>query len=239
MTGALTVDGLTVVYGGVRPLDDVSLVFDTDVCGLVGPNGAGKTTFFNALSGFAAPAAGSLTFDGTDLLAMNAAKRARWGLRRTFQQEQVIQGLSAWDNVRLTAEHTGGGRGDVDQAIEFVGLDDVDRPGSALSMLERRLVEIAKTVCGSPQLVLLDEPGAGLDQGETERLIGLIRQIPGEYGALVILVDHDMDLVSTVCGTTAVLDFGRVIALGATSEVLASPEVRRAYLGTADVEEAS
>ncbi|MEO8261904.1 MAG: ATP-binding cassette domain-containing protein [Pseudolysinimonas sp.] len=237
MTGALTVEGLTVVYGGVKPLDDVSLVFDRDVCGLVGPNGAGKTTFFNVLSGFAVPAAGSLRFDGDDLLAMNAAKRARWGLRRTFQQEQVIQGLSAWDNVRLTAEHTGGGRSAVERAIDFVGLDGVDRPGSELSMLERRLVEIAKTVVGATKLVLLDEPGAGLDQGETERLIELIRQIPGEFGALVILVDHDMDLVSTVCGTTAVLDFGRVIAIGTTADVLASPEVKRAYLGTADLEE--
>ena len=239
MTGTLVAEGLTVVYGGVKPLDDVTLTFERDVCGLVGPNGAGKTTFFNALSGFAEPAAGTLMFDGEDLLAMNAAKRARWGLRRTFQQEQVIHGLSAWDNVRLTAEHTGGRRSVVDQAIDFVGLDDLDRPGSELSMLERRLVEIAKTVVGSPKLVLLDEPGAGLDQGETERLVGLIRRIPGEYGALVILVDHDMDLVSTVCSTTAVLDFGRVIALGSTAEVLASPEVRRAYLGTADVEEAS
>ncbi|MEQ1735000.1 MAG: ATP-binding cassette domain-containing protein [Rhodoglobus sp.] len=239
MTGTLTVEGLTVVYGGVKPLDDVSLTFDRDVCGLIGPNGAGKTTFFNVLSGFAVPTAGALTFDGDDLLAMNAAKRARWGMRRTFQQEQVIHGLSAWDNVRLTAEHTGGRRSAVDDAIAFVELEGLDRPGSELSMLERRLVEIAKTVVGSPKLVLLDEPGAGLDQAETERLIGLIRRIPGEFGALVILVDHDMDLVSTVCGTTAVLDFGRVIGIGATAEVLASAAVRSAYLGTADVEESA
>lgn len=239
MTGTLTVQNLSVVYGGVKPLDDVSLTFERDVCGLVGPNGAGKTTFFNVLSGFAEAASGTLDFDGDDLLAMNAAKRARWGLRRTFQQEQVIQSLSAWDNIRLTAEHTGGGRPAVEDAVGFVGLEGVDRPGSALSMLERRLVEIAKTVCGSPKLVLLDEPGAGLDQSETERLIGLIRRIPGEFGALVILVDHDMDLVSTVCGTTAVLDFGRVIGVGTTAKVLASPEVRKAYLGTADVEAGS
>ena len=236
MTGSLVADGLTVVYGGVKPLDDVSLTFDRDVCGLVGPNGAGKTTFFNALSGFAQPSAGSLAFDGEDILAMNAAKRARWGLRRTFQQEQVIHGLSGWDNVRLAAEHTGGGRAAVERAIDFVGLDGVDRAGSQLSMLERRLVEIAKTVVGSPKLVLLDEPGAGLDQSETERLISLIRQIPNEFGALVILVDHDMDLVSTVCGTTAVLDFGHVIAIGVTATVLAFANVRKAYLGTADME---
>jgi branched-chain amino acid transport system ATP-binding protein len=239
MTGTLTVEELTVVYGGVKPLDDVSLTFDRDVCGLIGPNGAGKTTFFNVLSGFAVPVAGTLTFDGDDLLAMNAAKRARWGMRRTFQQEQVIHGLSAWDNVRLTAEHTGGRRSAVDDAIAFVELEALDRPGSELSMLERRLVEIAKTVVGTPKLVLLDEPGAGLDQAETERLIGLIRRIPSEFGALVILVDHDMDLVSTVCGTTAVLDFGRVISVGDTAQVLASAAVRSAYLGTADVEESA
>ncbi|HWH25064.1 MAG TPA: ATP-binding cassette domain-containing protein [Pseudolysinimonas sp.] len=238
MTSTLEVTGLSVVYGGVKPLRDVSLTFDRDVCGLVGPNGAGKTTFFNVLSGFAAAATGSVTFDGEDLLAMSSAKRARWGLRRTFQQEQVIQGLSAWDNIRLTAEHTRGGRAGVERAVDFVGLTDLNRTGSALSMLERRLVEIAKTVCGDPRIVLLDEPAAGLDAGETERLSALMRRIPEEFGALVVLVDHDMDLVSTVCGTTAVLDFGQLIALGPTAEVLTSSEVRKAYLGTADVEEA-
>jgi branched-chain amino acid transport system ATP-binding protein len=237
MSGALVAEGLTVQYGGVKPLDDVSLTFESGVCGLIGPNGAGKTTFFNALSGFAVPAVGSLSMGRTDLLAMNPAKRARWGLRRTFQQEQVIHTLSAWDNIRLSSEHTGGGRSAVERAVEFVGIEGLDRPGSALSMLERRLVEIAKAVCGEPQLILLDEPGAGLDAGETERLIDLIRRIPREFGALVILVDHDMDLVSTVCGTTAVLDFGRVIAMGVTAEVLASAEVRRAYLGTVELEE--
>lgn len=237
MSGALQVAGLTVQYGGVKPLDDVALTFESDVCGLIGPNGAGKTTFFNALSGFAAPSRGSLTMAGTDLLAMNPAKRARWGLRRTFQQEQVIHSLSAWDNIVLASEHTGGGRAEVERAVDFVGLDGLDRPGSVLSMLERRLVEMAKTVCGEPRLILLDEPAAGLDAGETARLTALIRRIPGQFGALVVLVDHDMDLVSTVCGTTAVLDFGHVIAVGATAEVLASTEVRRAYLGTVELEE--
>jgi ABC-type branched-subunit amino acid transport system ATPase component len=220
-------------------LNRVSLVFERGVCGLVGPNGAGKTTFFNVLSGFAVPATGSVEFDGQNLLTMNAAKRARWGLRRTFQQEQVIHTLSAWDNIRLAAEHTGARRGEIEAAVDFVGLERVDRVGSELSMLERRLVEIAKAVCGDPKLVLLDEPGAGLDATETERLIALISRIPDDFGAMVVLVDHDMDLVSTVCGTTAVLDFGEVIAIGATAEVLASREVRKAYLGTADVEGAA
>ncbi len=233
----LAVEDITVTYGGVKPLNGVSLRFDGGVCGLVGPNGAGKTTLFNVLSGFATPSAGSVRFAGIDLLAMSPAKRARWGLRRTFQQEQVIHDLSAWDNVLLAAEQTHGNRADVQAAVEFVGLEGLDRPGSALSMLERRLVELAKCVTGSPKLVVLDEPAAGLDASETERLTALIQRIPGAFGVLVILVDHDMDLVSTVCGTTAVLDFGKLVALGPTAQVLASPEVRKAYLGTADIEE--
>jgi ABC-type branched-subunit amino acid transport system ATPase component len=236
-TPSLLVDDISVTYGGVKPLDGVSLSFDTGVCGLVGPNGAGKTTFFNVLSGFASPSSGSVRFDGVDLLAMNPARRARWGLRRTFQQEQVIHDLSAWDNVLLAAEQTGGGRAEVQAALDFVGLDGLDRPGSSLSMLERRLVEFAKCVSGSPRLVVLDEPAAGLDAAETEQLTALIQRIPESFDVLVVLIDHDMDLVSTVCGTTAVLDFGKLIALGPTTAVLASPEVRKAYLGTADVEE--
>ncbi len=236
MTGVLEVSDLSIVYGGVKPLNNVSVTFERGFCGLIGPNGAGKTTFFNALSGFATPANGTIVFDGVDLVRMNAAKRARWGLRRTFQQEQVIHSVSARTNILLTAEHTSGGRRAVDRALEFVGLADSDRLGSTLTMLERRLVEIAKTVCGDPRLVLLDEPAAGLDAAETQQLTEIMRRIPEEFGALVVLVDHDMELVSTVCGTTAVLDFGQLIALGATAEVLASPEVRRAYLGTADVE---
>ncbi|MCS5498348.1 ATP-binding cassette domain-containing protein [Cnuibacter physcomitrellae] len=235
----LIVDDITVTYGGVKPLSGVSLSFDDGVCGLVGPNGAGKTTFFNVLSGFATPTSGTVRCGEVDLLAMDPAKRARWGLRRTFQQEQVIHDLSAWDNVLLTAEQTGGGRAEVEAAVEFVGLERLDRPGSALSMLERRLVEFAKCVSGAPRLVVLDEPAAGLDAAETARLTQLIQRIPGAFDVLVVLVDHDMDLVSTVCGTTAVLDFGRLIAHGPTADVLASPEVRKAYLGTADVEEES
>lgn len=236
---ALVVTDLSVTYGGVKPLDGVSLQFDRGVCGLVGPNGAGKTTFFNVLSGFAVPSSGSVQYAGVDLLSMNPAKRARWGLRRTFQQEQVIHDLTAWDNVLLAAEQTGGGRSTVQEALDFVGLGDVGRRGSTLSMLDRRLVEFAKCVSGAPRLIVLDEPAAGLDASETERLTALIQRIPETFDVLVVLVDHDMDLVGTVCGTTAVLDFGKLIALGPTAEVLASREVRKAYLGTADVEEQS
>ncbi|UPO76414.1 MULTISPECIES: ABC transporter ATP-binding protein [Arthrobacter] len=232
----LIVEGLTVQFGGVKPLNDVSLEFVSGVCGLIGPNGAGKTTFFNVLSGFAAPVSGRVRAGGVDLLGLSAYKRAKWGLRRTFQQEQVIHTLSGWENILVASEHTGSDRESVEKAIRFTGLTGLARPGSELTMMERRLVEMAKAVCGSPRIVVLDEPAAGLDVAETQYLTDLIARIPEEFGALVVLVDHDMDLVSTVCSTTAVLDFGKRIALGPTLEVLASAEVKRAYLGTADVE---
>jgi len=237
-SAGLVVQDVVVRYGGVRPLDGVSLEFAGGVCGIVGPNGAGKTTFFNVLSGFARVAEGAVRFDGIDLLAMSPARRARWGLRRTFQQEQVIQELSGEDNVLLTAEHTGAGRDDVRTALDFVGLERPHRAGSRLTMLERRLVEFAKAIVGTPRIVLLDEPAAGLSSAETQRLATLITAMPDTFGVLVVLVDHDMDLVSAVCRSVAVLDFGKRIALGPTAEVLASEQVKRAYLGTADVEQA-
>ncbi|QAY63719.1 ATP-binding cassette domain-containing protein [Xylanimonas allomyrinae] len=227
----LTLSGITVRYGGVTPLDDVSMTFESGVCGIIGPNGAGKTTTFNVLSGFALPAAGTVDLDGDDLLAVAPHRRARWGLRRSFQQVQVVRTLTARENVLLAAEHSGAGATDVDRALDYVGLTRVHRHGSELTQFERRLVDLATCVVGSPRLVLLDEPAAGLDPGESDQLLGLITQIPAQVGALVLLVDHDMDLVRAACANVVVLDFGKRIAAGPTLEVLASPPVRKAYLG--------
>jgi ABC-type branched-subunit amino acid transport system ATPase component len=231
----LAVHELTVSFGGVKPLDGVSFELAAGVCGVVGPNGAGKTTLFNALSGFIKPSAGTASADATEILKLAPHARARWGLRRTFQQDQVVLSLSALDNVRVAADELGSGAKDALEAMSFVGLDAPHRRGEQLSMLERRLVEIAKTVVGRPRIVLFDEPGAGLADEETERLAALIRQIPERFDAQVILVDHDMELVSAVCGTTVVLDFGHVIALGRTAEVLEDNNVKRAYLGTEEL----
>jgi branched-chain amino acid transport system ATP-binding protein len=226
---------VTVSFGGVKPLDGVSFELPSGVCGLVGPNGAGKTTFFNVVSGFVRPSRGTIEVDGISVLGMAPHRRSRWGLRRTFQQEQVVHALSAYNNVRVTADEVGADDAQVRDALAFVGLRSVDRAGKELSMLERRLVELARSIVGQPRMVLLDEPGAGLAEEETERLVRLIRQVPERFDAQVILVDHDMELVSAVCSTTAVLDFGRVIALGPTAEVLADEHVKRAYLGTEEV----
>jgi branched-chain amino acid transport system ATP-binding protein len=233
----IEVDNLTVRFAGVTPIDDMSVVFPGGTCGLIGPNGAGKTTFFNVLSGFVRPAKGAIRGFGEDLLAMADFRRARWGLRRTFQTEQAIEKLSVYDNVALIHEHSkrprSSRRSDVLDAIEFVGL--TAPPGSKVGRLgagARRLVEVARAVVGRPRVVLLDEPAAGLPDEETDHLGTVIRKIPGHFGALVILVDHDMSLVSACCETTAVLDFGELIASGPTAEVLRNEHVIRAYLGT-------
>jgi branched-chain amino acid transport system ATP-binding protein len=233
----IEIDDLTVRFGGVTPLDGMSVTFETGTCGLIGPNGAGKTTFFNVLSGFVAPVTGRVVSDGDDLLAMPHYKRARWGLRRTFQTEMAIEQLSVFDNVAMIHEHSGAKRAsrrsDVLAAIEFVGLEASPRARvSGLGAHERRLVEVARAVVGSPRVVLLDEPGAGLPDEDTEQLGVVIQKIPERFGALVILVDHDMSLVSACCETTAVLDFGKLIAAGPTREVLRNDHVMRAYLGT-------
>ena len=237
----MEIAGLTVRFGGVTPLDGMTVTFDSGTCGLIGPNGAGKTTFFNVLSGFARPVSGNVRAFGDDLLAMPHYKRARWGLRRTFQTEQAIEELSVADNVALAHEHSRQGsrvsrRADVRSALTFVGLEvPPNVKVETLGARDRRLVEIARAVVGRPRVVLLDEPAAGLPDEETEHLGRVIRGIPEHTGALVVLVDHDMSLVSACCETTAVLDFGKLIAAGPTAEVLRDADVMRAYLGTEPV----
>jgi branched-chain amino acid transport system ATP-binding protein len=233
----IAVDGLTVRFGGVVPIDEMTVTFPGGTCGLIGPNGAGKTTFFNVLSGFVRPASGSVTAFDRDLLRMADYRRARWGLRRTFQTEQAIEQLSVYENVAMIHEHSKAERSSrrqaVTDAIAFVGLGaGPDTKVGTLSARDRRLVEIARAVVGEPRIILLDEPAAGLPDTETRHLADVIRRIPEHTGALTILVDHDMSLVSHCCETTAVLDFGKLIAFGPTEHVLRDETVVGAYLGT-------
>lgn len=232
----IEVRGLTVRFGGVTPLSDVDLTMTSGVSGLIGPNGAGKTTLFNVLSGFVTPTSGRVTAFDVDLLSLPHYQRVRWGLRRTFQTEQAIHEMTVYENVLLVHEHSRAPaarrRDDVLTAVDFVGLAAHlnDRVG-ALGVAERRLVELARAVVGTPRLVLLDEPAAGLPASETEHLGSLITEIPERTGALTILVDHDMTLVGATCAEVAVLDFGRLLAAGPTADVLADRAVVAAYLG--------
>src|SRR5512146_2147949 len=177
----------------------MSVTFAEGTCGLIGPNGAGKTTFFNVLSGFVRPAAGTVTAFGENLLKMADFRRARWGLRRTFQTEMAIERLSIYDNVAMIHEHSGAKRSsrrnDVLGALDIVGLTAPPHARvGGLGARERRLVEVARAVVGKPRVVLLDEPAAGLPDEETGHLAKVIQKIPEHTGALVILVDHDMSL---------------------------------------------
>ena len=227
---------LTVRFGGVTPLADMNLTMAAGVNGLIGPNGAGKTTFFNVLSGFVHPTTGRIVAFGDELLEMPHFRRVRWGLRRTFQTEQSIHDMTVYENVLLVHEHSGAPstrrRADVLEAVEFVGLENrLNESVGALGVAERRLVEMARAIVGTPRIVLLDEPAAGLPAAETAQLGSLIVRIPDHTGALTILVDHDMTLVGATCEQVAVLDFGEVLAAGPTAEVLADPAVMAAYLG--------
>ena len=235
----IDVSALTVRFGGVTPLDGMDVKFEAGTCGLIGPNGAGKTTFFNVLSGFVKPAAGGIEAFGENLLKMTHFRRARWGVRRTFQTEQAIEELSVYDNVAMIHEHSRESsstrRQETLDAISFVGIQaDPNAKVGTLGAGERRLVEVARAVVGKPRLVLLDEPAAGLPDKETEHLSEVIRKIPEQTGALTILVDHDMSLVSACCETTAVLDFGKLLASGPTAEVLRDERVVQAYLGAGE-----
>ena len=233
----IEVDALTVRFAGVTPIDGVSVTFPDGTCGLIGPNGAGKTTFFNVLSGFVRPAAGSIRAFGDDLLKMADYRRARWGLRRTFQTEMAIEQAvgvrQRRDDPRALRRKAliSAGRGAERNRVRRTRLAPTTKVGE-LGARERRLVEIARAVVGTPRVVLLDEPAAGLPDEETGHLAQVIKEIPGTFDALVILVDHDMSLVSACCETTAVLDFGKLIASGATADVLRDEHVMRAYLGT-------
>lgn len=231
----IKIDNLIVQFGGVRPINELSAVLTAPVAGLIGPNGAGKTTLLNVLSGFVKPVQGSVSLGERPLLPMTPLQRVRAGLRRSFQTEQVVEDLTVAGNIAAIADHVVGAGHHacaVDQALVFVGLADVaDRLGQSLNLFQRRLVELAKCVVGEPKLILLDEPAAGLTEEEGKAFRELVLRIPAEFRAQVLIIDHDVDLIRSMCSETMVLDYGKLLALGPTHAVLADPNVRRAYLG--------
>jgi branched-chain amino acid transport system ATP-binding protein len=238
----LEVRDVAVRFGGINALKDVSLDVDGGaVTGLIGPNGAGKTTCFNVITGLQETVGGRVALDGTDVTKLGPHKRARLGMARTFQRLEVFGSLTARENVLVAAEIRAGWSkdkddepGDVaDALLERVGISTVahDRVDAMPTGLAR-LVELARALAARPRVLLLDEPGSGLDDTESEAFADLLLELAGE-GLAILIVEHDVELVMRVCKQIFVLDFGAIIASGTPRQIQANAAVQAAYLGTA------
>ena len=242
----LEVRQLSVRYGGVQALRDVSLRAPAGtITGLIGPNGAGKTTLFNACSGIVKTAGGDVLLGDVSLDRKSPSARARLGLGRTFQQLELFESMTARENIYLAAEtrltgtrglrsaRPGEARHRTSEAIELCRITAVaDRPVSELPTGQRRQVELARCVSSDFPLIMLDEPSAGLDKSETEELAAILNSLTASGDIGVLLVEHDMSLVMSVCSNIYVLNFGELICAGPADEVRSSKAVQEAYLGS-------
>jgi branched-chain amino acid transport system ATP-binding protein len=234
---ALAADDVHVRFAGVVALDGVSLKVERgEVVGLIGPNGSGKTTCLNALSGFVRPSEGRVVLDGRDVSRWTPARRARGGLTRTFQGVRAFAALSVLENVEVAGLGAGLGRraarrraGEILARLELEPL--AATPAGAVSTGDERRVGIARALATEPRYLLLDEPAAGLNDAESERLIATIRSLAEEFECGVLLVEHDMAVVMGTCARLHVLDTGRTIAEGAPAQVAADSAVVAAYFG--------
>jgi branched-chain amino acid transport system ATP-binding protein len=237
----LEVTDVSVRFGGLAALSDVSLeVFDGSITGLIGPNGAGKTTLFNVIMGMQHPTRGTVRLDGRDLRGMSPHRRSRLGLGRTFQRLELFGTLTVRDNIVVAASmagrrhRTGSPREIAENLLGQLDLHSVaDVRADALPTGTGRLVELARAIAVQPQVVLLDEPASGQNSEETIRFASVLRDLT-EDGLAVVLVEHDMDLVMSVCHRVVVLDYGRVLSSGDPAQVQEDPAVRNAYLGSSE-----
>ncbi len=239
MSAILEVRDLVVRFGGVTALDGVSLeVAEGEIAGIIGPNGAGKTTLLNVVSRFVAPAQGAVYFAGRPLLRYKSHQLARLGVGRTFQVPRTFLGLSVLDHVLIGAENRFRNGPMAWQAawevLEQLNLAALAKASPlALPVAVQKRVDLARALAGRPRLLLLDEPAAGLTVEERTALGELLRSMPARAGCTILLVEHDVELVSRVCDRVFVLNFGRLIAEGTPQEVRRHPEVLEAYLGEA------
>jgi branched-chain amino acid transport system ATP-binding protein len=235
----LEVDLVDVRFGGLMAVHEVCLAAEAGrVTGLIGPNGAGKTTLFNVITGLQTPTRGKVLLDGQDVTKLKPHQRSRQRVGRTFQRLEVFGALTARENILVGAEirnswdsTTEDPRAVADEILERVGLREVaDRPVDAMPTGMARLVELGRALAIRPKLLLLDEPGSGLDPDETEALGELLVELAGD-GMAILLVEHDVELVMRICADLYVLDFGELIAHGTPAQVQADGAVQAAYLG--------
>ena len=256
MGTVLEATGVTKRFSGIVALDDVSLQVDArERIGLIGPNGAGKTTFFNCVLGVVRPDGGQVLLEGRDVGGLPVHARALLGIGRTFQRIELFAESTVREHL-LIAERTRRGDGRLwkdllgrgrprreeiarcDEVLELLGLAELaEEPIERLSLGKGRLVEVGRALMTDPRLLLLDEPSSGLDRDETADLARTLQDVQAAQGFAILLVEHDVELVSSFTERCYVLDFGCLIASGPTAEVMASDEVRTAYFG--DVEVAS
>lgn len=248
----LQVDHLSIAFGGLRAVDDVSLLIDRgELYGLIGPNGAGKTTVFNLLTGVYKPTEGIIRLDGQDITGHSTIEINHAGIARTFQNIRLFRGMSVIDNVKaaLSREfpypaidsifHTPRYRRiekEMDaRAQELLKVFELETQRDVLAANlpygKQRKLEIARAMATNPKLLLLDEPAAGMNPNETAELMHTIALIRDRFAMTILLIEHDMKLVSGICERLTVLNFGRELAQGETKKVLADPEVIKAYLG--------
>jgi ABC-type branched-subunit amino acid transport system ATPase component/branched-subunit amino acid ABC-type transport system permease component len=246
----LVINDVTVRFGGLTAADGISVTARAGgITGLIGPNGAGKSTLFNVASGYVRPTAGSVRIDGRELGRLSASARARLGLGRTFQHTELFDSMTVRQNIALGAEAAYAGQNPLahilsrraqrsaiaaatGHSLALCDLDQLaDTPVSILSTGQRRLAELARCLAGSYGVILLDEPSSGLDRTETQRFGAVLQRITAERGVAILLVEHDMSLVSQVCQYVYVIDFGKPIFEGTVTEMGASLAVRQAYLG--------
>ena len=249
---SLEVKSLGISFGGLRAVDDFNLKIEKgQLYGLIGPNGAGKTTVFNMLTGVYKPTDGSIFLDGENITGKKTIDINKHGIARTFQNIRLFHQQSVIDNVKigLHNEHTYSTLSGIlrlpsyrktekimnEKAMELLEVfdlqDEADILASNLPYGKQRKLEIARALATDPKLLLLDEPAAGMNPNETAELMNTIRFVRDNFDMTILLIEHDMKLVSGICEELTVLNFGQVLAQGKTSDVLNNPEVIKAYLG--------
>ncbi len=252
MAAMLEVKNLGISFGGLRAVNEVDMTIEKGALyGLIGPNGAGKTTFFNLLTGVYKPNAGSVLLDGKEITAKSTIEINKAGIARTFQNIRLFKDNTVLDNVKAglhnnykystlagilrTPSYRRVEKEMDEKAMELLKVFDLDGQADYLAANlpygKQRKLEIARALATNPKLLLLDEPAAGMNPNETKELMNTIHFVRDHFGMTILLIEHDMKLVSGICEELTVLNFGEVLCQGKTADVLSNPQVITAYLG--------